>query len=241
MARHFNNTHQLRNQVACGDCHLGELCIPQGLTQCEVELLSDTVRRNRTLRKGECIYQAGESYNSIFAIKSGTAKLVHMDRLGIESIVSVLLPGELVGFDGLTSGRYRCSVVVLETVSFCELPTQQIERLSREVPRLHQVILQRTGEKFDECLERMRLIRRPAEERLAAFLFDLSERYRQRGFSHVEFRLTLTRQEIGDHLGLALETVSRMLSQFETARLITIEGKLIRILNVEGLQRLCLR
>ncbi|QSA96228.1 helix-turn-helix domain-containing protein [Methylococcus sp. EFPC2] len=237
MAASLQQVQQTRSQVACNDCHLGELCIPQGLTHCDVERLSNTVRRNRTLRKGEHIYQAGEHYNSIYALKSGTAKLVHMDRMGSESIVSLLLPGELAGFDGVASGRYLCSVVALETVSFCELPSHQIDRLSREMPALYQVILQRTGGKFDECLERMRLLRRPADQRLAAFLLSLSERYRLRGFSHVEFRLTLTRQEIGDHLGLALETVSRMLGQFESAQLIAIEGKLIRILDEEGLQR----
>lgn len=226
-----------RTQVVCRDCHLGELCIPQGLSECDVDRLSNTVRRNRTLRKGEHVYQAGERYHSIFALKSGTAKLVHMDRRGVESIVSVLLPGELAGFDGMSSGRHLCSVVALETISCCEFTSHQIDRLSREVPALYQVVLQRTGGKFDECLERMRLLRRPADERLAVFLLNLADRYRQRGFSHVEFRLTLTRQEIGDHLGLALETVSRTLGQFEAASLITIKGKLIRIVDEEGLQR----
>ena len=71
--------------------------------------LSDVVRRNRTLRKGEVIYHAGERFTGIFALKSGTAKLVHADRLGHETIIALLLPGELLGFDGLFSGRYRCS------------------------------------------------------------------------------------------------------------------------------------
>lgn len=226
-----------RMQVACSNCNLSRLCIPHGMKPSEVDVLSDTVRRNRTLKKGDSIYHAGDQFNGIFALKSGTAKLVHMDRSGNESIISVLLPGELLGFDGLYSGRYVCSLVALETSSYCELPAHQITRLGREIPTIQQILLQRTGEKFDESIRRMALIQRPAEERLAAFLLSLSARYQVRGFSAVEFRVSLTRQEIGNHLGLALETVSRLLGQFEAAGLIAVQGKLIRIVSADGLRR----
>jgi CRP/FNR family transcriptional regulator, anaerobic regulatory protein len=95
-------------KVACVDCNLIRICIPSGMESDAVENLGDVVRRNRNLRKGEAIYHAGERFTSIYALKSGTAKLVHTDRFGRESIIAVLLPGELLGFDGLSSGKYLC-------------------------------------------------------------------------------------------------------------------------------------
>lgn len=203
-------------------------------------MLSRGVRRNRTLKKGEVLYYPGESFHGIIALKSGTVKLISPDRQGNEHIVDFLLPGELLGFDGLATQRYSCSAVALETVSYCELPVYQIETISREMPGLMQVLLQHSGSQFILNIQRLILSRRPADERLAAFLVHLSERHRQRGFSPVEFRVSMTRQEIGNYLGLALETVSRLLSQFEASGLIQVQSKLIRIRSLDGLMEYCL-
>lgn len=225
-----------RNKVACSDCNLLQICIPSGMQPDDVNQLSNVVRRNRRLDKGEEIYLAGERFTGVFALKSGTAKLVRADASGQESIIAVLLPGELQGFDGLATGRYLCSLVALETISYCELAVHDLEALSQKVPAVQQVLLQRTGEQFDQCIERIALSQSPAEQRLAAFLLDLSRRYRLRGFSAEQFHLSLTRQEIGNHLGLALETVSRLLGKFEAAEHIRVQGKLIHILDSSGLR-----
>jgi CRP/FNR family transcriptional regulator, anaerobic regulatory protein len=223
-------------QVACSDCNLSRFCLPSGMQPREIETLSDAVRRNRPVHKGDIVYRAGDLFNGLFALKSGTAKLVHVDAAGNESIISLMLPGELLGFDGLASGRYACSLIALETSSYCELPAHQLPRLSQFIPTIHSVLLQRAGKKFEDSIRRMALIQRPAEERLAAFVLDLSVRLHARGFSQMEFRISLTRQEIGDHLGLALETVSRLFGHFEALGLIQVQGKLIRILNVDALR-----
>lgn len=226
---------QARMQVNCGNCNLHHICIPGHLNPDEIELLSDIVRRDRNLCKGEAIYLAGERFSGIFALKSGTAKLVHVDRSGNETIIALLLPGELLGFDGLSSGRYLCSLIALETSSYCELPSHQVEKISHRIPSLHPVLLQRTGEQFNHSIERISLNQRPADERLAAFLINLSKRYHQRGFPGECFNLSLTRQEIGNHLGLALETVSRLLGKFEAAGLIRVKGKNILLLDPDSL------
>ncbi|MFO1417973.1 MAG: cyclic nucleotide-binding domain-containing protein [Methylotetracoccus sp.] len=91
--------------VACSHCNLARIH-PCGMSAREVRPLSDTVRRNRTLQKGETIYHAGDLFSGVFALRSGTAKLVHGDRSGKESIISIMLPGEILGFNGISSGRY---------------------------------------------------------------------------------------------------------------------------------------
>lgn len=230
-----------QNKVACNDCNLLQICIPSGMPPADVDQLSKVVRRNRRLNKGEEIYLAGERFTGVFALKAGTAKLVRADASGHESIIAVLLPGELQGFDGLATGRYLCSLIALETISYCELAVHDLEALSLKIPAVQQVLLQRTGEQFDQCIERIAMSQSPAEQRLAAFLLDLSQRYRQRGFSAEQFHLSLTRQEIGNHLGLALETVSRLLGKFEAADHIRVRGRLIHILDATGLRRVMAR
>lgn len=228
---------QTTPKVACGDCNLTRICIPSGMDSDEVQSISNVVKRNRTLRKGELIYRAGERFTGIYALKSGSAKLIHSDAIGRESIIAVLLPGELVGFDGLYSGKHRCTLITLETSSYCELPSSDLELLGQKVPSIQQVILQRTGEQFDLSIERLAASQRPAEERLAGFLLDLAGRFRTRGFSSEEFHLSLTRQEIGNHLGLALETVSRLLRRLESAKVIAVKGKFIHILDSNALKK----
>ena len=86
-------------------------------------------------------------------------------------------------------------------------------------------------------IERIAQSQRTAEERLAGFLLDLGARYHARGYSGEEFNLPLTRQEIGNHLGLALETVCRLLTRFESARLVDVDGKFVKILSVSELRK----
>jgi CRP/FNR family transcriptional regulator len=231
-------TNGPKAQISCESCNLSAFCIPKGLTDQEVQVLSRMVRRNRTLKKGEVLYYCGEPFHGILALKCGTAKLISPDRHGNEYIVDFLLPGELMGFDGLSTQQHGCSAIALETVSYCELPAYHINLLTREVPTLLQALLQHSGNQFILSIQRLVLSRRSAEERLAVFLVHLSERHRQRGFSPVEFRISMTRQEIGSYLGIALETVSRLLGQFESGGFIEVQSKWIRIRNLEGLLRI---
>ncbi|BBL75910.1 helix-turn-helix domain-containing protein [Methylomagnum ishizawai] len=226
-------------KITCDECRLSKLCIPKGLTQEEVNSLSRIVRRNRTLGKGTVLYQHGEWHHGILALKTGTVKLVSLDRQGNEYVVDFLLPGDILGFDGFSTQRHTCSAIALETVSYCEIPAHQIDILTREIPGLLQVLLQHSGNQFELGVQRLILSRRSAEERLASFLAHLSERYRQRGFSPLEFRFSMTRQEIGNYLGLAPETISRLLGQFEAAGLVEVQSKLIRILDMPGLLSFC--
>ncbi len=224
--------------VSCADCKLGDICLPNGIPEEERSRLSRQVRRNRPVQKGNILYRAGGPFAGIVALRSGSAKLVHTDLTGRESIISVLLPGELTGFDGLHSGRHRCSLIALETSSYCELPPKDLKQLANHSSAIQETLLQRAGEQLDLSIERIAQGHRPAEARLAGFLLDLAERFKQRGFSQSNFRLTLTRQELGDHLGLALETISRLLGRFESAQLIQVEGKWLEVSDPVGLGKI---
>lgn len=223
--------------LACQDCRFHDICGMPSSREKSFFCLSKVARRSRTLQKGESVYRAGMRFNGLFALKSGSAKLVHTDVKGREAIMAILLPGELSGFDGISTGNYRCSLVTLETSSCCDLPPEALQGVGEKMPPLRSLILRRTGEQIEQSIERIAAAQRTAEERLAGFLLDLGARYHARGYSGEEFNLPLTRQEIGNHLGLALETVCRLLTRFETAKLIEVDGKFIKILCMDELRK----
>jgi len=208
------------------------------LSQKEIDDISKVIKRKKVLQRGQYIYREGDAFKGILAIKSGTAKLVADDAQGNEHIINILLPGELLGFDGLHNDQHTCSSIALETMSYCELPFNNLDVIGQLVPGLMRELFRHAGEKLNDDCNKIVLNKRPAEERLAAFLIDLSGRYKRRGFSANEFTLSLTRQEIGNYLGLALETVSRLLQQFQNAELITVNNKFIQITNREGLEKI---
>ena len=225
-------------QVTCNNCSLDKICLPRGLTKDEIEDIDVVIKRKKTLQKGEYIYREGDELKSLLAIKSGTAKLISNDEHGSEHILDVLLPGELLGFDGLYNNKHTCSVIALETLSVCELPVTDLEGLSKLVPGLMRELFLHAGEKINEDRSKIILKNVPAEERLAYFLLNLSRRYKKRGFSANEFTLTLTRQEIGTHLGIALETVSRLLKKLKDSGIIDFEKRNVRIIDMEALKKI---
>lgn len=227
-------------QVRCSNCSLDTLCLPRGLSEREVERISEVIKRKKTLQRGKSLYREGDAFKGILAIKSGTAKLIRDDQHGNEHIINILLPGELLGFDGFSGNRHSCSAIALETLSYCELPADDLETLCLKIPGLMREMFRHTGEKLNHDSQQIVRNKRPAEERLAAFLINLSERFHRRGFSSIEFNLPLTRQEMGNHLGLALETVSRQLKKFQDQGLITVNHKNIQIHDIPQLKKLYL-
>ncbi|MGZ8216116.1 fumarate/nitrate reduction transcriptional regulator Fnr [Methylomagnum sp.] len=227
-------------QVTCQNCSLTSLCIPRGLAPEDIERISRIVSRKKTLQKGEHLYHKGDRFRGIIAIKAGTAKTVTYDSRGNEYITGLLLPGELLGFDALASDRHACSAIALETLSYCELPAEQLDELCQKVPNLLKELFRHASARLDEATEQAVTSKQPAEERVAAFLVDLSDRLQKRGFSSVNFKLSLTRQEIGNYLGLALETVSRTLRTFQDQGFIDVHNRYVHITDLKGLRHICI-
>ncbi|PPD50500.1 MAG: Crp/Fnr family transcriptional regulator [Methylobacter sp.] len=228
-------TAAIKKAVTCENCSLDNLCIPKGLSQTEVESLGEIVNRNTIRQKGEALYHAGSAFKGIIALRSGSAKLLGVDRNGNEIVVDFMLPGELLGFDGLSTQFHQCTAIALETVNYCRLPAQQIELLAGTIPSLSQILLQRSGEQFDAQIQRMMLMRRTAEERVACFIVQVSERLKARGYAELEFRLSMSREDIGSYLCIAHETVSRIMHHFQTLGLIEVRSRQLKIVNKKGL------
>jgi len=225
-------------EVSCASCNLRELCLPGALCVEDLQRVENIVYARRRVKRGETLYNAGAEFNAIYAIRSGFLKSSVLDGEGREQVTGFFMGGELCGLDGLGAGAYNGTAVALEDSEVCVLPYALIEQMAREVPalqrHLHSVLAREIVRDHGVMLL---LGSMRAEERLATFLINLSKRFVRRGYSASDFHLRMTREELGSYLGLKLETVSRLFSQFQAERLIDVQQKHVRILDTTGLER----
>lgn len=226
-------------KLACRNCSLHQLCLPIGIGEQDLERLEQIITRRRPVHRGEHLFTQGDSFRAIYAIRAGSIKTYTVSDDGNEQITGFHLPGELVGLDAIIDDRHPCGAKALETTSYCEIPFEQLEALAGELASLRHQLLRIMGREIVAEQDLLMLLgKRTADARLATFLLSLSNRYKERGFSAVEFRLTMSRNDIGNYLGLAVETVSRLFTRFQEQRLLRAEGKLIELLDLDGLRGL---
>jgi CRP/FNR family transcriptional regulator len=226
-------------KTACSNCNLRELCLPLGLNDLELAKLDELVSTRKRLKRGEHLYRSGEPFDAIYAIRSGFFKTDVLVEDGRDQVTGFQMTGELLGLDGISTESHTCNAVALEDSEVCTIPFLHLEGLSREIHTLQHhfhKVMSREIVRDHGVMMLLGMMR--AEERLAAFLLNLSQRFTARGYSPAEFNLRMTRDEIGSYLGLKLETVSRAFSRFQEEGLISVQQRHIRILDIPGLKKL---
>jgi CRP/FNR family transcriptional regulator len=226
-------------KVSCTQCSLSTLCLPRGLSHDEFESLMSIVKRERPLEKGEPLFELGQPFKSLFAIRTGSVKVFLPTNEGDEQIVGFHMPGELLGFDGMGHDCHACSAVALESSSICELPYSRLHDLAHELPGLsdHFMTLM-SNEIADEHAMMLMLAKKSAEARMATFLISLSNRFNKRGFSAKQFNLTMSRHDIANYLGLAVETVSRIMTHMQDEGIINVDRRFVSIADMPRLRSL---
>jgi CRP/FNR family transcriptional regulator len=226
-----------RCPTRCSTCSLKELCLPCGITGADTALFDEMVYTRKRVRRGDVLYHAGGAFDSLYAIRSGFFKSSVVLEDGRDQVTGFHMAGELLGMDGIGTGSHSADAIALEDSEVCVIPYERLADpgLQRQ---LHKVM---SRELVRDQGVMMLLGTMRAEERLAAFLLNLSQRFVARGFSQHEFHLRMTREEIGSYLGLSLETVSRIFSRFHEDGLITVQQKHVRILDIPELKSVMLR
>ncbi|VVE36171.1 Transcriptional activator protein Anr [Pandoraea eparura] len=220
----------------CGTCVLRHLCVASTLNDNEAARLKSVVRTWRMVRQGHALYRAGDAFQSLYAVRSGSFKTVAQHSLGRQYVSGFSLPGDLLGLDGIVAESHPCDAFALEDSAVCVIPFQSLEVLCRELSPLQQHVHRlMSAEIVRETAQMVMLGSMTADQRVAAFLLNLSSRFALRGYSPREFTLRMTREDMGSHLGMKLETVSRSLSRFQRRGLILVSGKRITLLNREAL------
>jgi CRP/FNR family transcriptional regulator len=224
-------------KTACSNCNLRELCMPVDLSVNDLDRIETIIQKRKRVKRGEQLFRNGDSFHSLYAIRTGFFKTSVGSTDGREQVTGFQMAGEIMGLDGIVSDRHTCDAVALEDAEVCIMPFDRIEELSREINALqHHVHKIMSREIVREHGVMLLLGSMRAEERVAAFLLNLTQRLHARGFSQSELVLRMTREEIGSYLGLKLETVSRTFSKFQEDGIVEVKQKNLHILNPDALK-----
>ncbi len=222
----------------CSTCHLRDLCLPGGLAGSEAERLDSLLLGRRRVTEGQALYREGDRFQFIYAVRSGMFKSSLTLADGREQVSGFHMAGELMGLDGVANGVHASTATALEDAEICAIPYARLNELAAQSTSMQNVVGRLMSREIVREHSLMMLLgSMNAEERLAAFLLNLSQRLQARGYSPREFHLRMSRAEIGSYLGMKLETVSRTFSAFQQQRLLDVDKRHIRIVDLEGLTR----
>jgi CRP/FNR family transcriptional regulator len=226
-------------QVNCSNCRLSSICLPLALENDDIDQLDNIVQRGRPLHKGDHLYRDTDEFRSVYAVRSGAVKAYRVTDDGREQVTGFYFPGEILGMDGIAKNAHACSAKALETSAVCEIPFTSLEQLSVQLPNLQRHFFQLMSREITEDQQLITLLsKNTAEERIAALMLSISARNARRKLSATQFRLPMSRIDIGNYLGLTVETVSRVFSRLQKLDVLHVSNKEIEILDIAGLRNI---
>jgi CRP/FNR family transcriptional regulator len=228
-----------RAAVACTSCCLQGVCLPSALSGRELARFDQLAMQKRKVNRGAALYRNGDTFETLYAVRSGAFKSVGISRQGDEKVTGFHLPGEILGLDAIGPGRHGYDALALEDSEVCIIPFAELEELAGSVPALQHQLFRALSSDISRDQGLMLLMgSMSAEQRLAAFLLSLSRRYERLGFSANRFVLRMTRDELGNYLGMTLETVSRLMSRFQREGLVSVRQREIELNDIGRLMEL---
>lgn len=218
---------------------LSEICLPLGMARHDVTKLDELIKERIRIPKGSALFHLGDKSEAVYGIRSGSLKTQLEDASGQVQITGFLLPGEIIGMDGLLENIQVSHAVALEDSEVCVIRIDDLDMLSQHIPALHQQLRRLMSKEINRSHQLvMSLGSLRSEQRLAAFLINLSQRLAMLGYSSTEFVLRMSREEIGNYLGLTLETVSRLFSRFAREGVLHIQQRQVQIIDMQTLRTL---
>jgi CRP/FNR family transcriptional regulator len=219
-------------KASCAGCSMHQLCLPMGLDEGELNRLDQIIGQRRRIARDERLYQMDEPFRNLYAIRFGHFKTYQVNAGGEQQITGFQMAGELLGMDAISSDHHHCDAVALEDSEVCEIPFSRLEDLFGQVPTLlrhfHRIMSQEITREQNVMLL---LGNMRAEQRFAVFLTNLSSRYAARGYSPNSFQLRMSREDIGNYLGLTIESISRLLSRFKKQGWLKVDKREVTLLN----------
>ncbi len=224
-------------EVACSDCGLDPMCVVLDYAEAGSGVPEGILLRRQRVASGASLFQAGQRFDAIYAVKSGSFKALMQDTLNRPRVVGFYFPGELIGAEGMADLRYASSVRALEASQVCVLHLERLNLSGKPQAAIQKALIEMLGREVALNQQMLvTLVRQTAEQRLAAFIVSLADRLQRRGFSTEAIDLRMSRSDIGSYLGLARETVSRLLTRFQRRGLIRLRGKQLHLLDYDTLR-----
>jgi len=224
-------------KAGCAACSMHQLCLPMGLEDADIDRLDKIIGRRRRLAKDEALYKAGDAFRNLYAVRFGHFKTYQVNAAGEAQITGFQMAGELLGMDAISSERHHCDAVALEDSEVCEIPFANLEELFGQVPALLRHFHRMMSREITREQNAMLLLgSMRAEQRFAVFLVNKSARYAARGYSPTQFALRMSREDIGNYLGLTIESISRLLSRFKKLGLVQVDKREVTLLDPDRLK-----
>ena len=225
-------------KASCSSCSVLELCLPIGLTGVEVERLDTLIAQRVKIKKGAALYRTGEPLRSLYAVRLGFFKTSVLSVDGREQVTGFQMQGEMLGLDAISTDHYACNAIALEDSEVCPIPFSNLEKLARDLPSLQHNMNKLLSQEIVRDHDMLLMLgNMNADERLAGFLLNLSQRLNRRGYSSRDFVLRMSREAIGSYLGLRLETICRCIAHLREENLVDLQGRNVKILDLPGLRQ----
>jgi len=236
--RHQTNSF-IQKSISCESCSLNNVCLPNGLSEDEIAQLELSVDKTLKVKKKDALYNSMDKAGGIYAIKSGAIKTSISNADGQEQVLEFHLPGDIIGFDGFDSGIHSCDAVALEDTLLCKIEMEDVHDLCGRLPGVRREMMHQVGKEISHNQSLLlSLGQQQTDERLATFLLKMSVHFQSRGFSGKEFVIPMPRQDLSNYLGMAVETLSRIISRMTDEGIIKFDRRLVLITDIEKLEKL---
>ena len=222
--------------IACTSCGAYQLCYSVG-GDTDLSVLDTLVRSRKTIKRGDYLYQTGKPFRAIYAIRGGSVKTAILADDGRIQVTGFHVAGKILGLDAIVTSQYNCEATALETTMVCEIPFARFEELGKEIPDLQYNMLKIMSQEILDNRELLLLLgKMSAEERLATYLLSMSLGVERSASSPVQFNMSMSRSDIGNYLGMAEETVCRILTRFQKEGLITLQRRQVTVNDPDRLR-----
>lgn len=224
-------------RASCSNCSMHQLCLPMGLGETDMQRLDQIIGRRRKIPRDSMLYRMNDPFVNLYAIRLGHFKTSQIDPSGEQCITGFQMNGELLGMDAISTDHHHCEAIALEDSEVCEIPFSRLEELFGHIPALlhhfHRIMSQEITREQSVMLL---LGNMRADQRFAAFMVNLGSRYAARGYSPNQFQLRMSREDIGNYLGLTIESISRLINKFKKQGLLKVHNREIELLDPERLK-----
>jgi len=236
--RHQTNS-LIQKSISCESCSLNNVCLPNGLSEEEISQLEISVDKTIKIKKKDALYKSMDKTNGIYAIKSGAIKTSISNEDGQEQVLEFHLPGDMLGFDAFNSGAHSCDAIALEDTLLCKIEIEDFHDLCGRLPGVRREMMHQVGKEIAHNQSLLlSLGQQQTDERLATFILDMSVHFQSRGFSGKEFVIPMPRQDLSNYLGMAVETLSRIISRMTDDGIIKFDRRLVLISDIDKLEKL---
>ena len=236
--RHQSNSF-IQKSISCESCSLNNVCLPSGLSEEEMSQLEVSVDKTIKIKKKEALYRSMDVTSGVYAIKSGAIKTSISNEDGQEQVLEFHLPGDMLGFDAFKNDIHSCDAVALEDTLLCKIEIEDFHDLCGRFSSLRREMMHQVGKEISHNQSLLlSLGQQQTDERLATFILEMSAHFQSRGFSGKEFVIPMPRQDLSNYLGMAVETLSRIISRMTEEGIIKFDRRLVLITDIEKLEKL---